>query len=84
MFLPSHARLAAFRTTRCNWSVWTQAQVVAPIRGVVALAGLPVAEYVLHSLRIGGATFLSVGEASDKYKGYVSPTGWMLRRCRKC
>ena len=34
------------------------------LRGLVALAGLPADEYVLHSLRIGGATFLSAGGAS--------------------
>ena len=28
---------------------------------MVALAGFPADEYALHSLRIGGATFLSVG-----------------------
>ena len=31
---------------------------------MVALAGFPADEYTLHSLRIGGATFLSVGGAS--------------------
>ena len=62
MFLPSHAPLAAFGTARGNWSVWTQAQATAALRGVVALAGLPANEYALHSLRIGGATFLSAGE----------------------
>ena len=50
---------------------------------MVALAGFPADEYALHSLRIGGATFLSAGgtsvdvvqregrRMSDAYKGYV-------------
>ena len=58
MFIPSHAPLAAFGTVRGNWSVWTQARATAALRGVVALAELPVDKYALHSLRIGDATFM--------------------------
>ena len=64
IFLPSQAPLAAFRTARGNWSVSTQARATTALRGGVALAGVSVTEYALHSLRIGGATFLSVGGAS--------------------
>ena len=51
------------------------------------MAGLPADEYALHSLRIGGATFLSTGGASvdvvqiegrcksDAYKRYVRSHG---------
>ena len=68
---------------RDNWSVWTQARATGALGRVVALAGFPADEYALHSLRIGGATFLSAGGASvdvvqregrrmaDAYKGYV-------------
>ena len=41
-----------------------QARATTTLHGVVALAELPAAEYVLHSLYIGGATFLSAGGAS--------------------
>ena len=64
MFLPSHAPLAALGTARDNWSVWKQARATGALRRVVALAGFPADEYALHSLRIGGATFLSAGGAS--------------------
>ena len=64
MCLPSHAPLAAFGTARDNWPVWTQVRATAALRGVVASARLPADEYALHSLRIGGATFLSAGGAS--------------------
>ena len=81
MFLPSHAPLAAFGTAHGNWSVWMQARATVSLRGVVALARLLADEYALHSLRVGGATFLSAGRASidvvrrkgrwksDAYKG---------------
>ena len=83
MFLPSHAPLAALGTARDNWSVWTQARATGALRRVVALAGFAADKYALHSLRIGGATFLSPGGASvdvgqregrrmsDAHKGYV-------------
>ena len=61
------APLAALCTARGNWSVWTQTRVTASLRGVVALAGLPAAEYALHSLRIGGVTFLSDGGRRPTY-----------------
>ena len=57
--LPSHTPLAASGTARGNWSVWTQARITASLREVIALAGLPAAEYALHSLLTGCATFLS-------------------------
>lgn len=63
MFLPSHSPLA-FGTGCGNWSIWTQMRANATLGEVVALAGLPPAEYTLHSLRIGGATYLSVGGAT--------------------
>lgn len=52
-----------------------------------ALAGLQAAEYAVHSLRVGGTTYLSAGGAtadivqregawkSDAYKGYVRSQG---------
>ena len=58
-----------------------------PFTGVGAFAGLPADEYALHSLRMGGATFLSAGGASvdvvrkkgrwklDAYMGYVRSHG---------
>ena len=48
MFLPSHAPLAAFCTTRGNWSVWTQARATAALRGVMALVVLPAGENALY------------------------------------
>ena len=65
-FVPSHASLAAYGTARDNWSVWAQARA---LRGVVALAGLPADEYALHSLCIGGATFLSAGGGVGRCSG---------------
>lgn len=85
LLLPPHAPLAAFGGEAGKWSVWTQARATAALREVVALAGLPAREYALHSLRIGGATYLSAGGAtaeviqregrwkSDAFKGYVRP-----------
>ena len=64
MFLTFHAPLAAFVTTRGNWSVWTQAWATAALHRVEELVGLPVADYVLHSLRIEDASLLSAGRAS--------------------
>ena len=40
--------------------------VAASLRQVVALAGLPPAEFALHSLRIGGATHLSAAGVSPE------------------
>ena len=59
MFLPAHAPLMAL-----DWSAWTQAWAIATLCGVVVLARLPADENALHSLRIGGATFMSAGRAS--------------------
>ena len=61
MFLPSNAPPMALYTTRGNWPVWTQAWATAALRGVVMLAGLPAAKYVLHSPRTGGSSILSGG-----------------------
>ena len=87
MFLLSHAPLAAFGTAHGNWPVWMQARATVSLRGVVALARFPADEYALHSLRVGGATFLSAGRASvdvvrrkgrwksDAFKSYVRSHG---------
>ena len=63
--------------------VWNRYDAVAALRQVVGLAGLPPAEFALHSLRIGGATHLSAAGVSpevlqkegrwksDAFKSYV-------------
>ena len=61
MFVTSQAPLETFGTARGSWSVSTQVRVTGSLRGVVALAGMPAAEYTLHFLHIGGATFASAG-----------------------
>ena len=83
IFLPSHAPLAAFGAVRGNWPVWAQAQATAALRGVVALAELPVDEYALHSLRIGGAVFLSAGGGASV--DVVRREGrWKSDACKVC
>ena len=62
--LPPSAPLVPFGTGGGKWSMWSQAQATKALRQVVAGAGLQPDEYALHSLRIGGATHLSVGGAS--------------------
>lgn len=64
--LPSHAPLVAFGACGDTWSMWTQYQATEALRQVVSLAGLQPVEYSLHSLRIGGATYLSAGGASPE------------------
>ena len=61
----------------------TDFQATLALREVVAKAGMQPDEYALHSLRIGGATYLSAGGvpskvlkregrwSSDAYKTYV-------------
>ena len=63
--LPPHAPLVTYRSADGRWKWWTQRQATKALREVVALAGVPPQEYALHSLRIGGATHLSAGGASD-------------------
>lgn len=64
--LPSHATLAAFSLGNGTWSVWSKPKATDALRQVVALAGLPPDEFALHSLRIGGATYLAAGGASPE------------------
>ncbi|CAN0128875.1 unnamed protein product, partial [Pylaiella littoralis] len=64
--LPSHAPLVAFDVEGGRWSMWSKHQAVAALRQVVALAGLPPMEYALHSLRIGGATYLAAAGATPE------------------
>ena len=65
-FLPSHAPLVAFGVGQGQWAMWTKCQATVALRQVVALAGLQPEEYALHSLRIGGATFLAAEGASPE------------------
>lgn len=64
--ISSKAPFAAFSTEGGCWLVWTQSVATAVLCDVVALAGLAEAEYALHSLRIGGATFLSAYGGVEK------------------
>ena len=64
LLLPSSVPLIAFGVGNGRWCMWTQHQATAALRKVVALAGVRVEEYALHSLRIGGATHLSAGGAT--------------------
>jgi len=66
MFLPSHAPLVVFGIGSGRWAMWTTSQAEKALRQVVTLAGWQLAEYALHSLRIGGATFLAAGGASPE------------------
>ena len=66
MFLPSHAPLVAFGIGSGRWAMWTKSQAEKALRQVVALAGWQLTDYALHSLRIGGATFLAAGGASPE------------------
>ena len=87
LFLPLSAPLVAFGTGHGRWTRWTKQQATVALRAVVALAGVRAEDYALHSLRIGGATHLSAGEAtsevlqregrwaSDAYKTYVRSHG---------
>lgn len=59
--LPSHARLVSVGAGAGGWCLWSKHRVVLALRQVVASAGLPPAEYALHSLRIGGAKYAAVG-----------------------
>ncbi|CAB1118999.1 unnamed protein product [Ectocarpus sp. CCAP 1310/34] len=68
-FLPSHAPLVAFGVGQGQWAMWTKCQATVALRQVVALAGLQPEEYALHSLRIGGATFLAAEGASPEGVG---------------
>ena len=84
---PLSAPLVACGSGGGRWSMWTKQQATVAWREVVALAGVRVDEYALHSLRIGGATHLSAGGASsetlqregrwasDAYKAYVCSHG---------
>lgn len=65
-FLPSCAPLVAFGVGQGKWAMWTKHQATRALRQVVALAGLQPEEYALHSLRIGGATYLAAGGASPE------------------
>lgn len=62
--LPPHAPLVAFDVGQEAWSMWSKHQATRALRQVVSLAGLPPEEFALHSLRIGGATYLAAGGAS--------------------
>ena len=64
--LPSHAPLVSFCSESSAWSVWSKKQATDALRQIVALAGMPPEEFALHSLRIGGATFLAAGGASPE------------------
>ena len=66
--------------------MWTKQQTTVALREVVALAGMRVDVYALYSLRMGGATLLPAGGASqtlqregrwasDAYKAYVRSRG---------
>ena len=66
LFLPSSVPLVAFGVGNGRWPMWTQHQATTALRKVVALAGVRVEEYALHSLRIGGATHLSAGGATPE------------------
>ena len=46
--------------------MWTKHRAESVLRQVVSLAGLQPPEYVLHSLRIGGANHLAAGRASPE------------------
>ena len=63
---PSHAPLVAFGFDRGRWTMWTKHRAESVLRQVVSLAGLQPPEYVLHSLRIGGANHLAAGRASPE------------------
>ncbi|CAB1117081.1 unnamed protein product [Ectocarpus sp. CCAP 1310/34] len=69
--LLSSAPLVAFGTGEGRWSEWTRRHATEALRQVVSLAGLPSSEYALHSLRIGGATYLAAGEASPGDSSWV-------------
>ena len=64
--LPSHAPLVVFDVDGGNWTMWTEHRTESALRQVVPLAGLQPSEYVLHSLRIRGATHLTAGGASPE------------------
>lgn len=64
LLLPPPAPLVAFGCGNGRWSVRARAQAVKALRHVVPVTGvLQAEEYALHSLRIRGATHLSVGRA---------------------
>jgi len=63
-FLPPHAPLVAFGVGDDRWSLWSKHQATEALRRIVALVGLQPDEYALHSLRIGGATFLAAAGAT--------------------
>ena len=63
-FLPSCAPLVAFGVGHGRWAIWTKQQATTTLCQVIALAGLQPEEYALHSLQIGGATYLAMGGAS--------------------
>ena len=87
LFLSSSAPLVAYGSGGGRWSMRTKQQATVTLREVVALAGVRADEYALHSLRIGDATHLSAGGASqetlqregrwasDAYKVYVRSHG---------
>ena len=60
LFLPSSAPLVKYGVGEGRWSMWLQQQATTAPREVVGLAGVRAEEYDTHSLRIGGATDLSV------------------------
>lgn len=64
--LSPSAPLVAVGADGSRWTLWTKHQATSALRQVVALAGMPPSEYALHSLRIGGATYLAAGGASPE------------------
>ncbi len=65
-FLPSCAPLVAFGVGDGRWAMWTKQRTTVALRQVVSLAELRPDEYALHSLRIGGATYLAAKGASSE------------------
>ena len=66
LFLPSSAPLVADGSGGGRWSTWTKQQKTVALRKVVRLAGVRADDYALHFLRIGGATHLLAGGASQE------------------
>ena len=63
---PSHAPLVAFYVEGVGGPCGQTHQADSALRQVASLAGLQPSEYVLHSLRIRGATHLTAGGASPE------------------